>query len=54
MSVDNGVILAGRVIKENMEQRINKDNVEIAFIRASDRKIVRLTPDEIEKLIPTL
>lgn len=52
MTIEEGVLLAGKVIKENMEQKINKDNVEISFIKSSDRKIVRLTPDQIEAMIP--
>ncbi len=52
MSLDEGIRLAGKVIKENMEQKINKDNIEIAYIRADDHKIVRLTTDDIERLIP--
>lgn len=52
LSLDEGILLAGKVIKENMEQKINKDNVEISFVRSSDRKIVALTPEQIEALIP--
>ena len=51
MSLDNAILLAGKVIKENMEQKINKDNIEISYISATDKRIVRITPDEIEKLI---
>jgi hypothetical protein len=35
-----------------MEQRINKDNIEISYISGQDKKIVSLTPDQIENLIP--
>jgi hypothetical protein len=35
-----------------MEQRINKDNIEISYISASDKKIVSLTPQQIEELMP--
>ncbi len=51
MSLDNAILLAGKVIKENMEQKINKDNIEISYISTNDKRIVRITPDEIEKLI---
>ncbi len=52
MSFDEGILLAGKVLKENLEQKINKNNCEIWYIKKSDRKIVSLTPDEIEKLLP--
>lgn len=52
MSLEQGILLAGKVIKENMEQKINKDNIEISFIRSDDKKIVKLTPDQLEVLIP--
>ena len=52
ISFDQGLLLAGKVIKENMEQKINKDNIEISYIRADDRKIVKLTPQQLETLIP--
>lgn len=45
-------MLAGKVIKENMEQRINKDNIEISYISAKDNnKITVLTPEQLEALI---
>ena len=52
MSFDDAILLAGKVLKENLEQKINKDNFEIWYIKKSDGKIVSLTPDELEKLIP--
>ena len=52
MSFDEGILLAGKVLKENLEQKINKNNCEIWYIKKSDRKIESLTPDEIEKLLP--
>ena len=52
MNFDDAILLAGKVLKENLEQKINKNNCEISYIKKSDRKIVSLTPDEIEKLIP--
>ena len=52
MSFDEAILLAGKVLKENLEQKINKDNFEICYIKKSDGKIVSLTPDELEKLIP--
>jgi len=52
MSLEDGIKLAGKVIKENMEQRINKDNVEISYIAIDDKKIVNLSPNQIELLIP--
>ena len=52
MSFDEAILLAGKVLKENLEQKINKDNCEIWYIKKSDRKIVSLKPEEIEKLIP--
>ena len=51
MSFDDAILLAGKVLKENLEQKINKNNCEIWYIKKNDKKIVRLTPDEIEKLI---
>jgi len=52
MSFDDAILLAGKVIKENMEQKINKDNIEISYIRSDNKTIVRLTPEELEVLIP--
>lgn len=52
MSFDDAILLAGKVLKENLEQKINKNNFEIWYIKKSDRKIVSLKPDELEKLIP--
>jgi 20S proteasome subunit alpha 5 len=52
LNLEQGILLAGKVIKENMEQKINKDNIEISFIRADDKKIVKLTPEQLEELIP--
>lgn len=35
-----------------MEQKINKDNIEISYISNVDKKIVKLTPENLETLIP--
>jgi 20S proteasome alpha/beta subunit len=51
MNLNDAILLAGKVIKENMEQKINKDNIEISYISATDNRIVRLSPDEIQKLM---
>ena len=53
MTLDEAILLAGKVLKENLEQKINKDNVQIAYMKASDKKIKFLTTEEIEKLIPS-
>lgn len=53
LSIDEAILLAGRVVKANMEQKINKDNVEIAYINAKNGKIIQLTPDQIEALLPS-
>ena len=52
MSLDDAILLAGKVLKENVEQKINKDNVEICYIKTADKKVHFLTPEEIEALIP--
>ena len=52
MSFDDAILLAGKVLKENLEKKINKDNFEIWYIKKDDKKIVSLTPDELDKLIP--
>ena len=52
MNVDDAINLAGKVLKENLEQKINKDNVQIAYIKNKDKQIVQLTPEQIEKLLP--
>ena len=54
MSFDEAILLAGKVLKENLEQKINKDNFEIWYIKKGEGKIVSLTPEEREKLIPKL
>ena len=52
MSFDEAILLVGKVLKENLEQKINKDNCEIWYIKKSDGKIVSLKPEELDKLIP--
>ena len=52
MNFDDATNLAGKVLKENLEQKINKDNVQIAYIKNKDKQIVQLTPEQIEKLLP--
>ena len=52
MSFDDAILLAGKVLKENLEQKINKNNFEIWYIKKSDKKIVSLTPEQLEELIP--
>lgn len=54
MSLQDGIKLAGKVIKENMEQKINRDNVEISYISINDGRVVNLTTNDIEALIPQL
>ena len=54
MSFDEAILLAGRVLKENLEQKINKDNFEISYIKVTDRKIVSLTEEQREELIRKL
>ena len=52
MSFYESILLARKVFKENLEQKINKYNFEIWYIKKIDGKIVSLSPDELEKLIP--
>ena len=52
MNFDDAINLAGKVLKENLEQKINKDNVQIAYNKNKDKQIVQLTPEQIEKLLP--
>jgi len=52
MKWEDAINLAGKVLKENLEQKINKENVEIAYIKKDDKKIVFLTPEQIEQLLP--
>jgi hypothetical protein len=33
MSFDDAILLAGKVLKENLEQKINKNNFEINFFK---------------------
>lgn len=51
MTLDQAIELAGKVIKENMEQKINKDNIEITYISRTENRIVALTTDQLEGLI---
>jgi hypothetical protein len=37
-----------------MEQKINKDNIEITYISRSENRIVALTPEQLEALIARL
>ena len=41
----------GKVLKENLEKKINKDNFKYGTLK-DDWKIIGLTHDELEKLIP--
>ena len=52
MNFDDAINLAGKVLKENLEQKINKDNVQIAYIKNNDKQLVQLTPEQIEQLLP--
>ena len=52
MNFDDAINLAGKVLKENLEQKINKDNVQIAYIKNNDKQIIQLTPEQIEQLLP--
>jgi len=52
MSFDEAILLAGKVLKENLEQKINKNNFEIWYIKKGEGKIVSLTPEQLEELIP--
>ena len=52
MNFDEAINLAGKVLKENLEQKINKDNVQIAYIKNNDKLIIQLTPEQIEQLLP--
>ena len=52
MNFDDAINLAGKVLKENLEQKINKDNVQIAYIKNKDKQIVQLTPEQMETLLP--
>lgn len=58
LSLEDGLKLATRVIKENMEQKINKENVEITYItidsRSNTSNIVNLSVDEIDNLIKSI
>ena len=54
MSFDEAILLAGKVLKENLEKKIDKDNFEIWYIKKTDGKIVSLSPDELERLLPKL
>ena len=54
MSFDEAILLAGKVLKENLEKKIDKDNFEIWYIKKNDGKIVKLTPNELERLLPKL
>lgn len=51
MDLKEGLKLAAKVIKENMEQKINKENIEISYITNKEKRIVKLSVDEIEDLI---
>jgi len=53
-NLQEGIKLAAKVIKENMEDRINRDNIELSYIKTSEKKIVHLTPNELEELIKTV
>ena len=54
MEFQDAILLAGKVLKENLEEKINKDNVQIAYIKNADRKVVNLTTEQIEDLIKKL
>ena len=52
MPFNDAILLAGKVLKENLEKKINKDNFEIWYIKKGEGKIVSLTPEQLEELIP--
>ena len=51
MTLDQAILLAAKVIKENMEQRINKENIEVSYISNKDKKIIKYNTEQIEDLI---
>ena len=43
-----------QVLKDNMEEKICKDNVELMVVRTSTRKHERRTAEDLERLVATL
>ena len=43
-----------QILKNNMEERICKDNVEVMVVRTATRKWERRSIDELDRLIQTL
>jgi 20S proteasome alpha/beta subunit len=43
-----------QVLKDNMEEKICKDNVEIMVVRTSTRKQERRSAEDLERLLATL
>lgn len=54
MSLEEAILLAGKVMKENLEQKINKNNFQISYIKSQDKRIVNLTVEELDELIKKL
>ena len=43
-----------QVLKDNMEEKICKDNVELMVVRTSTRKHERRTAEDLERLVASL
>lgn len=54
MSLGDAIKLAVKIIKENMEQKINKDNIEVTYMTTTERRIVNISTEEIAQLIQSL
>lgn len=54
MTLDEAELLAVDILKQVMEEKLTKDNVEVAVVRVDDGKLHFFTPDEIQKIIDRL
>ena len=54
MSLAEGEKMALQILKNNMEERICKDNVELMVVRTATRKWERRSADELDRVLQTL
>mmetsp|Transcript_4524 Transcript_4524/g.603 ORF Transcript_4524/g.603 Transcript_4524/m.603 type:complete len:141 (-) Transcript_4524:31-453(-) len=51
LSLDEGIILSLRILKEVMEEKISSSNVEVGVISTTDRKFRRLNEEEVSAFL---
>ena len=54
MGLDDAEKLALTCLKETMEEKISKNNVEMMVVSAKDKQIVRMSSEKVENILSKL